>query len=408
MGLLEVKLKAVQINSVGTRRYWDGSGWNVADQLFNLPTTPGGGAQTIQSFTSQVAAISDGSFTDGYRYEVIARAGDLLGFQDPVYSTTSFIVDRSTPSAALLAPLAGTYLSTTTLTLSSGTFNEPVINGLVPSGLTLVRVQIEDVSDLAAPAHVIPGGLRFWTGSGWQGTQASTTAVLYTSSWAVSNLPTDWVRGDASPNGRQYAVRALSVDLAGNTGVFPNYVTARATITFDGTPPTSSIVTPPDGLDTTSLATITGQAVDPIVNASSADVRAVYVSVLSDPGNTAPNSFPGWYWNAQSNSWVPSVVWNATTFAPVGGEWTFNSATITANLTVGSFYIINSSAADRAGNASPLPAPGAPAYSRVRFLPPPSVTAISAPSSLQFYNYLPSFAGTANGVTSSVEVQLSA
>ncbi|MBI2788067.1 MAG: hypothetical protein HYX59_05235 [Elusimicrobia bacterium] len=406
VGLLEVKLKAVQIDSVNTRRYWDGVGWNIADQPFNLPTTLGGAPQTVQTFQSQGAAINDGNFWDGYRYEVISRAADLQGFTDTVYSTTTFVVDRSTPSAAFDTPLHASYISTTTLTLSSGTFTEPLVApGLIASGINLVRVQIEDVSDQAAPAHAIPGGLRYWDGLGWQAGAISTTAVVHASSWSLTALPTDWVRGDASPNGRQYAVRVFAADLAGNTGVFPNYMVGLATITFDGTPPTSGITIPTDGLDTTSLASIIGTAVDFKINSSSSDVRAVFVSVFAEnTGNGDP--FAGLYFNAALNNWSPSVVWNPTTYNPGSGEWQFNSATINANLFVGSYYVINSSASDRAGNASPLPTAGQPAYSRVRFLPPPAVTAITSPVSLQFYNALNALAGTANGVTSSVELQV--
>ncbi|PIR18549.1 MAG: hypothetical protein COV48_06915, partial [Elusimicrobia bacterium CG11_big_fil_rev_8_21_14_0_20_64_6] len=386
VGLKEVFIKAVQIDSVGTRRYWDGVGpvWPLIDQGFNLPTTLGGAPQTVQTFQSQPASIDDQNFVDGYRYEVIARAEDLLGFRDPVYSTTTFVVDRSTPSAALLTPVNAAYLSTATFVLSSGTFSEPLVPpGNIAAGLSEIRVQIEDISDLAVPAHVIPGGLRFWNGTAWQGTAISTTAAVHTSSWTLTALPPDWIRLDSSPNGRQYAVRVFGTDLAGNTGIFPNYQVSRATITFDGTPPASSITTPPDGLDTTSLASITGLAADVLVNSSSAGVRAVYVSVFAEnTGNGDP--FAGLYYNAAGDNWLPGVTWNPTSFVPASGEWQFNSATINANLFVGSYYVINSSAVDRAGNASPLPAASEPAYSRVRFLPPPSVTAISSPVSLQF------------------------
>ena len=273
VGLLEVKLKAVQIDSTNARLYWDGSNWVGADQGFNLPTTLGGAPQTVQTFQSQSAAIDDQNFVDGYRYEIIARAADLQGYTDTTYSTTTFVVDRSTPSASFNTPLHASYISTTTLTLSSGTFTEPLTGGLVASGINIVRVQIEDVSDQASPAHAIPGGLRYWDGLAWQAGSISTTAVVHASSWSLTALPTDWVRGDATPNGRQYAVRVFASGLAGNTGVFPNYITSRATITFDGTPPTSNINIPTDGLDTTTLATITGQAVDFLVNSSSSDVR---------------------------------------------------------------------------------------------------------------------------------------
>ena len=62
VGLSQVRLKAIQIDSIGTRKYWDGGNWAGTDQGFNLPTTMPGGAQNVLTFQSQAASLPDSAF----------------------------------------------------------------------------------------------------------------------------------------------------------------------------------------------------------------------------------------------------------------------------------------------------------------------------------------------------------
>jgi hypothetical protein len=300
------------------------------------------------------------------------------------------------------------YFSTANFSASSGTFTDPLVGGLIPSSVTAVHVQIQDIS--AAP-HSIPvciGPCAYWDqSSGWTSGAIYSTATIFQSSWVLTGVPSDWVRGDSSPDGRQYAIRVLATDAAGNTGAFPNYFTAVATVTFDGTKPQTWIVSPPgpDGNTATSLATITGTAADVIVNSSSADVSGVSISILNDAGNAGdPNA--GFYWNTNLGAWVPSVYWNATAYTRATGVWTFSSPALDSNLRNLSRYVIVSSATDYAGNYQGLQASGSASRSEIIFQPPPSFVGITAPQSLQYYNQLNGLQGTANGVTVNVQLTL--
>ncbi len=292
VGVAEVRLKAVQIDSLNNLHYWNGSDFLTPGDAptFNMTSNPTGGwGQVSLTFQNVPAAISELSFADGYHYRIVAQAHDLLNNYDPAYSTTTFLLDRSTPTVTLALPLASNpYVSTNTFAISSGTFLDPSParpQHLFRPALLNVQVQIQDIS----VGHVIPGGQSYWTGNGnnWQGAAISSSVPLYQSSWSVVSLP-DWVRGDASPDGRQYAIRVYAQDAAGNAGSFPNSAfTKVSTFTFDGTKPVSYVVSPGPNSITPSLATITGTAIDPLINTSSSDVRGVYVSILDNTSTDA-------------------------------------------------------------------------------------------------------------------------
>ncbi|MBI4376909.1 MAG: hypothetical protein HY549_10725, partial [Elusimicrobia bacterium] len=420
VGMSEVRLKAIQENSVGTLSYWNGSEWVGTDQGFNLPTTMVGSAQSIVEFKSQDASLPDSAFynpsavptpiLDGYRYRIVSRAVDLLGNTDVTYSTLTFIVDRSTPTAAFTLPaLASIYISTNNFTISSGTFSDPVTGGNIPSGVVQVQLQIEDIS---AGVHSIPGGQPWWNGASWQVGETSTNSLVWTSTWSYINVPAtspnDFVRNQASPDGRQYMLRIVARDLAGNRGLFsPAENIATARLTFDGTAPKAYIVSPagPDDGDVTTLATISGTALDPEINDSSSAIRSVAVSIQNDPTNSISDPNRGRYWNAGSNSWVGTQFWNSTTWD--GANWTFNDSDLDANLLIGSRYIIISTATDKAGNVEvPEPILTQPGYRRKYFQPPPAASAIDFPVNNEYYNKITGLNGTANGSTSRIQIQL--
>ncbi len=407
-GVQEVRLSAVKIDSAGGRTYWDGSTWNGSPQGFNMTTNPSpawGQGQVNVTWANQSTAINEASFLDGYSYQIIAQGHDVLGNYAVAYATESFFLDLSTPTVTLLNPVpAAPYISTNTFAFSSGTFTDPVPGGVnaSSSGVQNVFVQIQDVSQVP---HSIPSGQSYWTGIGntWQGGSASSTTAVYQSSWSIVTA-LDWTRGDASPDGRQYAVRVYAQDKAGNAGIFPNYFTKVATVTFDGTAPLSGIVSPAPFSKTPSLAVITGTALDPLVNTSSSDVQGVYVSIL-DNGVGDPTQ--GFYWNGAGFAsnlpyWLPTVYVRGT------GTWTLNNPGIDAFLRNGSNYVVLSSATDYAGNVQ-IPATqvaGLPSYSTYTFQPPPSVVAITGPASLAHYNELTNFGGTNNANTVSILLSL--
>ncbi|MFI5361788.1 MAG: hypothetical protein ACHQ49_07440, partial [Elusimicrobiota bacterium] len=405
IGVQEVRIKAIQIDSGGGLKYWHGASWLAGDPGFNMTTTPNpgwGAGETSILFSNVSAAISEASFLDGYRYQIVAQAHDVLNNYDPTYSTTTFLLDLSTPTVALLRPAGSSaYVSTNTLTYSTGTFLDPLVGGNIPSGVTAVYVQIQDISGS------IPGGQSYWTGSGsnWQAGSAGAygTATLYQSSWSISGLP-DFTRSQASPDGRQYEISVFAVDAAGNTGAFPNYDTAVATITFDGTKPLSYVVAPAPGGNATTLATITGTAVDPEINSSSSDVRGVAVSILD---NTGGDATAGEYWSVALGMWVPTLTWNPAAYVRATGVWTLSAPGIDSTLVNLSNYVIVSSATDYAGNVEAGQVLNSHGYAAVTFEPPPAVVTISAPASLIYYNQLTQLKGGYNPATVSIDLQLS-
>ena len=144
-------------------------------------------------------------------------------------------------------------------------------------------------------------------------------------------------------------------------------------LTFDGPPLTSGVTAPagPDAPAESSLATITGTAADSLVNLSSADVTAVYLSLQNDLGNAPGDPNAGKYWNPIANAWVDGVIWSTTSWD--GSNWTFNSAALDNNLKLDSLYILISSAVDKAGNVqAPLPASGDPGYRVKKYQPLPA------------------------------------
>ena len=413
-GILNIQMKVLRIDSLGTIRYWGGTAFDqIGDPGFNIGTSTTGAPQTIVNFQNLASAIGDANFVDGYRYQAVVQAEDQLKQFDNVYATTTFLVDRSTPTVTLSRPAAGSvFISSFTIASASGTYADPVVGGNLPSGVASISVQIQDISQAPHSIPICVGPCAYWTASaGWVAGPATvvSSATVFQSSWVFTGVP-DWTHGDANPDGRQYSIRVYATDNAGNTGILQNYFTAVATMTFDATKPLSGITTPPgpDNNTTTSLATITGTAIDPLINTSSSDVNTVYVSIQDDPGNGGDiNS--GNYWNAASGMWLNTLgspIWNATVYNHGTGVWQFNSATLDTNLKNLSFYIIQSSAVDNAGNAQAAQAQGQTGWRRLEFQPPPAVITITAPNSSVDYNELIGFQGSANGVTASIQLTL--
>ncbi|MHB2027089.1 MAG: hypothetical protein ACYCPQ_10745, partial [Elusimicrobiota bacterium] len=416
VGVNQVQLKIFRVGSSGTTNYWNLTDWSqTTDQGFNAPTALSGGIDSIGNWNTQSASLPesafDGTTNEGYLYSVVPRGTDILGNIQGAFSTGTFLVDRTTPTVTMSSPLPpDIYISTAGLSFSSGTFTDPAVGGLLVSGVKQVLVELEDVSGVP---HT--GGTQWWNANtlSW-GSEVSTTAVLYASSWTFTNFPpgdtssAGWTRGDSSPDGRTYVLRVLAQDRAGNAGVFPNTNVAAATIVFDGTLPNAGITAPALGGSSgapivTSLGSIAGTASDPAVNGSSSGVAAVYVSIQGDPGNSAGTA--NLYYDNQSNAWVSGLTWNPTSWN--GTNWSFSSAQINSSLEVNGKYILISTAADNAGNIqSPRPVSGAPGYVEVTFQPPPAVTAIVNPQKNVYYNALANIVGTANGNTATVELQI--
>ncbi|PIP85184.1 MAG: hypothetical protein COR54_00200, partial [Elusimicrobia bacterium CG22_combo_CG10-13_8_21_14_all_63_91] len=411
-GILEIKLKAIRLNNAGVARYWNGSAFaDLTDPGFNLPTTPIGAAQSIVNFQSEAQSLGEAAFADGYEYRVVTRAKDLLANTEVSVTTVSFIVDKSTPVANFTGVSNGVvYVSTNGLQITTGTFAETFAGGNVVSSVSVVDVQIEDIS---AGPHSIPGGNAYWDGENWTAAAVSSRATI-TSTWTFSGMPADWTHGDSCglittcADGREYLLRVRAVDNAGNRGSFPSSgQTDQVRVVVDVQEPVAAITVPavPDGDLVTSLLTISGTAADVVVNASSSGISAVDVSIEGDtgPGGCHLNL----HWWEGGGSWGPvGPVWNPAVYNQSLDQWTFTSTNLDSNLGVDCFYIVTVRATDKVGTRqTKFQGAGEIARFRWRFRPPPAVTTISAPLNDQ-YNDLTLFNGSANNETVKVEVQV--
>src|SRR6185312_7669137 len=112
--------------------------------------TPG----SFPNYTWTVAGLA-AIFDDGYQYNIETRAQDFAGNFEVAYNTTTFIVDLSSPAAAIVYPSSGGYISQAGAI--QGTVADLLIGGNVPSGPQTVQVRIS-----SSPTS-------FWNGSGWVG-----------------------------------------------------------------------------------------------------------------------------------------------------------------------------------------------------------------------------------------------
>ncbi|MDD5655836.1 MAG: hypothetical protein PHF00_01080, partial [Elusimicrobia bacterium] len=400
-GLFAVKIKLLKIDNAGTTYYYGflSGSWPEGEDAPSWHQVPlaGGSGETVGAWSAGDAdSVKEADFGEGYLYKLVSRAEDNLSPPNVEVNVTtiSFIVDRSTPVLSIDTPYAAsTYISSSTLVLSSGPYQEQPA-GMVVSGLEHVMIQLQDIS---AGAHSIPDGNAWWGGGVWQGAAPAEEGDVHSGYWSYSDLPgtADWVRGDASPDGRQYVLRVMGADRAGNSGTFPNILTALRSLTFDSTRPRSLVIAPA-GPTTTGLGTISGTAADVEVNDSSSGVRAVWLSVRNDPLN-AGDPDAGKYWNGAS--WQFGNYWNPANFNPANGQWSFSSPPLDVipNVKIDSNYNIVSSVTDRAGNFEPAPPDeSASNYREVIYQPPPSVTGVDIPESLAAYNQLIAMQGPAN------------
>ncbi|MBI5883380.1 MAG: Ig-like domain repeat protein, partial [Elusimicrobia bacterium] len=423
-GINTVYLKAIRQDNPGSSWCWS-PGWaactpgGAGDPGFILPTTIIGGAQTVIKFQSQ-ASLPEAAFDDGYRYKIVSQAADLLMNTETVFTTLTFIADRSTPTAAFDTPGAvSVFISTNNFSLSSGTHVETFLGGNIVSSVTAVYLQLRDVSQNSpSPGHTVPGcpGAceEWWDGDSWEINAdldaVSSATVLHYSSWTFSGLPLDasLLRAGFNPadgpDGRQYMLRVKAKDRADNQGTFPATLTSGVLLTFDGARPDAGVVSPA-GAITTSLATITGTAVDPLVNQSSSGIKAVSISIMGMAANDAATA--NRFWNEVNGVWgaLNQIVWSTANWN--GTRWQFTSNAIDGTLKTNDNYVIISSATDKAGNQRfALSGAGEPGYLQIQYRLPPAVSTVTFPLNLTHYKNITAIQGTANDKSERVGLSL--
>ncbi len=330
-GLQQVFYRMERLDSVGNIKYrniandtWeDAQHPDAGGQLFSFPVSRNtllASPPTDEWWTfDSVNDLPAGTFADGYQYKVQSQAQDNAGNLEINYTTTTFIVDASSPVASISAPIHQRFYKA--LTILSGTSTDhqtPVIGGDVVSDVQTVEVQIhDDTGDGTAT------GNPWWTGAGWTNTVSTLTATLTPSTtyqnWTISgsSVPS-WSRGLGDR--RSYTISARAIDNATNRRAF-NLITSS--FTLDTTVPSSTITLPaaPDGQTLNSLTTISGTAADSLSGVQRVDVR---LTITAGGANGAPGGDNGDCWNESIKNWSNDCnVFNATSWN--GTEWVFIS-----------------------------------------------------------------------------------
>ncbi len=326
------------------------------------------------------SGINPATFADGYQYTVVTQAIDKANNFETPYTTTTFVVDRDSPTAAIVYPAPGGYVSQTGYVQGTST-DTLVAPGNFPSGVAAVKVRISTNSFTS-----------FWNGTSWTAstnTWLNATLSPNTTAWYLPQTP--WVTNVT------FAAEAYAVDKATNTQV------AFSTVTFiaDFTPPTSTITVPSTNNLQTVLNTLSGNATDQ----APGHLATVQLSYLAHGGQ---------YWDPSTGLFnSPGPLYSTATIT--GNAWSITGSSSVPNFpttTGGVTYDIFAQAVDAAGNASAKPGsptilPGLSSYIEVTLKTPAPITTIisPAPGTPQFNSLTVSLQGTAV-FASTVQVQL--
>ncbi len=353
------------------------NGFDAAAGSINFPLSATGGSSWSYAFGDPVD-----TFQDGYAYTVESRAKDNSSPQnvEQVYTVAHLVVDKSTPTAAVVSATNGYFNSS--LTMLSGTAADVLVPpGNTPSGVRYVNVRIFDGSEAVNP---------WWNGVTWGAVQTSTSATVYPSSWTLAAVPTDWTHGTGI-DGRWYQFYVQAIDNAGNTQSY-----SVITATYDVQPGTAAILMP-NAAVMSSLPTVSGTATDTTYGPQG--LANVQISIQR-------HSDSNWY-DFSIDNWSPSVpnIWNSVdSYNPATGAWsiTTNQVNLWEDLITYDVYV---RAIDKAGNYQT--AQLYPSTFSFTFQPPASVIALTKPINSTFYREnLTSIVGTANSATNRVDVQI--
>ncbi|HOW89009.1 MAG TPA: hypothetical protein PL037_01910, partial [Elusimicrobiales bacterium] len=415
-GLHSVKIRVSRLDSLQNRGWynWDGA-WNVTGD-FIQPVQPG----SLSAWTGPTLTKND--FPEGYRYEIQTQALDFssntagaLTNYETALSTVAFIVDMTTPTFRSLTFSTQTLNYVFSTVKATGTLLDPPpspVGGSVVSGVDKVYYKLQDISNGAQ--HTQADGY-YWNGSTWTVDVSTLEAGVHSSSWTIGSpygvLPSTsyWARWDPSPIGRKYRISMWVKDRATNV---TDPAAAYADLIFDSSAPVSAVVNPapPDGAVLDIIGVLSGTAMDP----STSTIKWVYVSVQNradnGQGDCQDPQTRGKYWGGATGSdwtgfsetWLP-----ATSYDPDTKVWAF-SPSPAINWDPDCYYVVKSSAVDRAGNyqvyVSSRDFKYVAANAETKLLVPvgPDIKYYSANQA----SYLSKISGTANIYTTEVRMEL--
>ncbi len=291
-GLSEVRI-SIKRNSIGTDKYWDGSGWVDSETWLLTSGT-----------TSWSKSTGLPTWVSGEDYTIRSRATDNVpNIEDPGSGNTlTFDTDR--PSSAITIPANGAYLNSLPTISGSASDNDG-------SGITEVRISIKrNSSD------------EYWNGSGWVGLET----------WSLTSGTTLWSKSSGLPfweSGEDYTIRSTATDNATNVEI----PSSGNTFTFETDKPSSTITTPTDGAYLNSLPTISGTASD----TGGSKVNRVQISIKRPSDNK--------YWDGTAWVSVTNELWLSTIGTTT---WSYDSSSV--DWSTDTNYTIRSQVIDNATN----------------------------------------------------------
>jgi len=322
------------------------------------------GVTGLNPWTRSFAA---GTFQDGYQYRMNSQATDAAMNVETAFSTTTFVVDLTTPVAQVLNPANNAWLGF----------------GALGSGLALSGTaddSVENLEGFAAPrdfeSGIASGGVSFSAqrlsdGLFWGGTSFDQPTQTFVPASFVGTASGTWtatIPSSALTDGASYFVTARAQDRAANLQ------TALTSLLYkvDLTSPTS-LATFPTGTQN-QVTTLSGTAQD----APPGELEVVRIRVF----DTTASQF----WNGTSWQTTEVFIASGTLSSPTGQPATWSYAAPT-NMFVGkngNTFQVTALARDRAGNTKAAPGTADLTFT---ILANPAVATITQPASPNDLNY---------------------
>ncbi|MBI3300222.1 MAG: VCBS repeat-containing protein [Elusimicrobia bacterium] len=196
----------------GTGLFWSGADFDSGPHVFF--TASGTGTWTLPPGIA---------FVDGEAYKVVARASDTAGSFSPVYSTSSFTLDASSPTGRVLVPADGAAIAV--LPAVSGTAADPLPQSGITAGLSSVQLKLRRISDG-----------KYWDffNDAFGTTPVSTGAAGALTSWTAATSPR--LRASLA-HGASYQLTINTIDGAVPPNTEPFEVRSNTFTWQDLTPP---------------------------------------------------------------------------------------------------------------------------------------------------------------------------
>jgi len=293
--------------------YWNGGAWisNGSDYYFNInDPTP---VNWSYSFSTE-------NWTNGHEYNVKARPTDIAGNQTPPSAGKSFTIDYEIPVSTVSTPAAGTYNN---LAAISGPLADAPDTGQVVD----VEIYIQRKYDS-----------YYFDGSDWYDTIRWIDATSFDqNSWSYTvpsptNTFTDQYSND------NYEIKVRAKDKASNLECSDDGTskTKKVTITWDRTPPQTSITFPAESA-TINYSTLT-------LKGACSDLNAVDWIKISIKNTDANQWYTGVGWTG-SEQWVSSD--DFADFEVYTTSWSYSGISWNS----GSYNIKTKGAGRNCGNA---------------------------------------------------------